>query len=206
MESDFHRRLYRCGMVQIFLSSGPAWLSHAISSQSCWASPAPLGASVPPSVRLGRDEWPCVGSIFMGTQHVVVSSCLCRYTHVPWWVSCSHWTCPRLDGVSRTCCTATFDLLLRLWVWPRPRSRLLREVWACIPAQRPWARRGGLGRARTACRACGQGDKGTWGARPFFPDSGSWAQGTARPHPSLPSLTPYTWPLYSELPKLALME
>lgn len=100
-----------------------------------------------------------MGSVLMGTHRVVVGSHLCAYTCVPWWVSCRPWACPRLDGVPRTCYTATLDLLLRLWVWPRPRSRLLREVWACIPAQRPRARRGGLGRARAACGACGQGDK-----------------------------------------------
>lgn len=148
-------------MVQKFLSSWSSCLPRATSGQSCWAAAAPLGAggSVPPSVQLGRDRGPCVGSVLMGTQHVVVGSRLCGYTRVPWWVSCCLWACPRLDGVPRTCCTATFDLLLRLWVWPRPRSRLLREVWACVPAQRPQARRGGLGRARTACGACGQGDK-----------------------------------------------
>lgn len=145
----------------------------------------------------GPSEW----GLYLGHQHAVMGSRLCGYTCAlvgelqPMGLPCP-------DQFPRTCCTATFDLLLRLWVWPRPRSRLLREVWACIPAQRLWARRGGPGRARAACRTCGLGDKDTWGARPSFPASGSRAQGTARPHPSLPSLTPSVWPPYSELPDL----
>lgn len=150
-------------------------------------------------------RWAGPGAMFAGARYGVAGLRLCRYTRVPRQVSCRRGACPRPGGVPRTCCTATFDLLLRLWVWPRPRSRLLREVWARVPARRLGARRGGPGRAGAACRACGQGDEGTCGARPSFLDSGSWAQGTARPHPSLPSLTPSTWPLCSELPKLALM-
>lgn len=197
LESAFHPRLRGCGTVQKFLPSEPSWLPRATSSQSCWAAPAPLGASVAPSTQLGRGRGPVRGRPVCG-RFVCGETRVCRGVEPP------RGACPRPDGVPRTCRTATFDLLLRPWVWPRPRSRLLREVWACVPAGRPGARRGGPGRAGAACRACGQGDEGTCGARPSFLDSGSWAQGTARPHPSLPSLTPSTWPLCSELPKLAL--
>lgn len=176
-------------------------------SASCHLQPGLLGGSCPtrglggPICTAGQGLGPCLRAPSMGWRvSVYVDN-----TRVPRQVSCRRGACPRPGGVPRTCCTATFDLLLRLWVWPRPRSRLLREVWARVPARRLGARRGGPGRAGAACRACGQGDEGTCGARPSFLDSGSWAQGTARPHPSLPSLTPSTWPLCSELPKLALM-
>lgn len=53
LESDFHPRIQDRGMVQKFLSSSSSWLPRAASGQSCWAAPAPLGASMPPSVQLG---------------------------------------------------------------------------------------------------------------------------------------------------------
>lgn len=98
--------------------------------------------------------------------------------------------CPLQVRVPRTRFMATFDLLLRLWVWPRPRSRLLREVWACVPAQRLEARSSGLGRARAAYGACGQGGQGYTGVQCSFSASGFWTQWATRPHPSFPPHTP----------------
>lgn len=82
--------------------------------------------------------------------------------------------CPLQVRVPRTRFMATFDLLLRLWVWPRPRSRLLREVWACVPAQRLEARNSGLGQTRAAYGACGQGGQEYMGVQCSFSASGFW--------------------------------
>lgn len=129
-------------------------------SQSWGLSPPPVHWAGP-----GGPVW----SLCLCSQHEGLGSPLCGCTCTP--VGERR---PVPGWVPRTCCTATFDLLLRLWVWPRPRSRLLREVWACIPAQGPWARRGGPG----GLQSLWPGDQGTWATRPPFPAAGSGARGT----------------------------
>lgn len=141
LESDFHTKPRCCGVAQTGADDHllVLCLPHATSGQDSRAAVTLVGVTGGPSVQRAGLLASQVGVSWAPS--VLWGLCLSGHTHM---CLVGEWQPEQGPG---TCRMAAFDLLLRPWVWPRPRSRLLREVWACVPAQGLWARRGGLGRA-----------------------------------------------------------